>query len=106
MVAAVSGLKTHAPLRTRVGIATGLVVWALLSTPNFAARLQSIAEADSVVIAESTRKLVGNLFETPARTALWVLSPLCFRSRALPAPHSGAHTYSGERWVSSKNLLW
>ena len=32
-------------------------------TPNLAARLQSIAEPNSVVIAESTRGLVGNLFE-------------------------------------------
>ena len=32
-------------------------------TPNLAARLQSVAEPNSVVIAESTRKLVGNLFE-------------------------------------------
>src|SRR5262249_35462070 len=32
-------------------------------TPNLAARLQGIAEPNSVVIAESTRRLVGNLFE-------------------------------------------
>jgi hypothetical protein len=32
-------------------------------TPNLAARLQAIAEPDSVVIAEGTRKLLGNLFE-------------------------------------------
>src|SRR6202044_1146905 len=32
-------------------------------TPNLAARLQSIAEPDKVVIAEGTRKLLGNLFE-------------------------------------------
>jgi hypothetical protein len=32
-------------------------------TPNLAARLQGIAEPDSVAIAESTRKLLGNLFE-------------------------------------------
>jgi class 3 adenylate cyclase len=32
-------------------------------TPNLAARLQGVAEPNSVVIAESTRKLVGNLFE-------------------------------------------
>ena len=32
-------------------------------TPNLAARLQGIAEPNSVVIAESTRKLLGNLFE-------------------------------------------
>ena len=71
LVAAVSDLKTHAPLQTRVGIATGLVVVSGASqeqaivgeTPNLAARLQSIAEPNSVVIAESTRKLVGNLFE-------------------------------------------
>ena len=76
LVAAVSGLKTHAPLQTRVGIATGLVVVGDLigsgasqeqaivgETPNLAARLQGIAEPNGVVIAESTRKLVGNLFE-------------------------------------------
>ena len=76
LVAAVGGLKTHAPLQTRVGIATGLVVVGDLigsgasqeqaivgETPNLAARLQGLAEPNSVVIAESTRKLVGNLFE-------------------------------------------
>jgi class 3 adenylate cyclase len=76
LVAAVGALKTHAALQTRVGIATGLVVVGDLigsgasqeqaivgETPNLAARLQGIAEPNSVVIAESTRKLVGNLFE-------------------------------------------
>ena len=76
LVAAVSNLKTHAALQTRVGIATGLVVVGDLigsdasqeqaivgETPNLAARLQGVAEPNSVVIAESTRKLVGNLFE-------------------------------------------
>jgi predicted ATPase len=69
-------LKTHAPLQTRVGIATGLVVVGDLigsgasqeqaivgETPNLAARLQSIAEPNTVVIAEGTRRLLGNLFE-------------------------------------------
>jgi len=32
-------------------------------TPNLAARLQGIAEPNTVVIAQGTRKLVGNLFE-------------------------------------------
>jgi predicted ATPase len=32
-------------------------------TPNLAARLQGVAEPNTVVIAESTRKLLGNLFE-------------------------------------------
>jgi class 3 adenylate cyclase len=76
LVAAVGQLKTHSPLQTRVGIATGLVVVGELigsgasqeqaivgETPNLAARLQALAEPNSVIIAESTRKLVGNLFE-------------------------------------------
>jgi class 3 adenylate cyclase/predicted ATPase len=76
LVAAVGAQKTHAPLQTRVGIATGLVVVGDLigsgeaqergivgETPNLAARLQGIAEPNSVVIAENTRKLVGDLFE-------------------------------------------
>ena len=76
LVATVGALKTHAPLQTRVGIATGLVVVGDLigsgasqeqaivgETPNLAARLQGVAEPNSVVIAESTRKLVGNLFD-------------------------------------------
>ena len=76
LVATVGQLKTHASLQTRIGIATGLVVFGDLigsgasqeqaivgETPNLAARLQGVAEPNSVVIAESTRKLVGNLFE-------------------------------------------
>ncbi|WP_456721277.1 MULTISPECIES: ATP-binding protein [unclassified Bradyrhizobium] len=76
LVAAVSALKSPVSLRTRVGIATGLVVVGDLigsgeaqergivgETPNLAARLQGIAEPNMVVIAESMRKLLGNLFE-------------------------------------------
>ncbi len=76
LVGAVSALKSNAPLQTRVGIATGLVVVGDLigsgaaqeqavvgETPNLAARLQGIAEPNTVVIAESTRRLLGNLFE-------------------------------------------
>src|SRR5450631_550398 len=76
LVTAVGDLKTHAALQTRVGIATGVVVVGDLigsgasqeqaivgDTPNLAARLQGVAEPNSVVIAESTRKLVGGLFE-------------------------------------------
>jgi len=63
-------------LQARVGIATGLVVVGDLigegsaqeqsvvgETPNLAARLQALAEPDTVVIAASTRRLVGELFE-------------------------------------------
>src|SRR5215467_5575226 len=76
LIAAVIALKTPASLQTRVGIATGVVVVGELigsgeaqergivgETPNLAARLQGIAEPNSVVIAETTRKLLGNLFE-------------------------------------------
>jgi class 3 adenylate cyclase len=59
-------------LQTRVGIATGLVVVSEGSVQEqsvvgealyLAARLQAIAEPDTVVIAASTRRLVGNLFD-------------------------------------------
>src|SRR6516162_9024010 len=63
-------------LQARVGIATGLVVVGDLigegsaqeqavvgETPNLAARLQALAEPDTVVIAAGTRRLVGALFE-------------------------------------------
>jgi class 3 adenylate cyclase len=76
LIAAVTALKAPASLRTRVGIATGIVVVGDLiglgeaqergivgETPNLAARLQALAEPNSVVIAEATRKLLGNLFE-------------------------------------------
>jgi class 3 adenylate cyclase len=76
LVAATGDLKTHAALKTRVGIATGLVVVGDLigsgasqeqaivgDTPNLAARSQGVAEPNCVVIAEGTRKLLGNLFE-------------------------------------------
>jgi class 3 adenylate cyclase/predicted ATPase len=76
LILAVSGLKFVPPLRSRVGIATGLVVVGDLvgageaqergivgETPNLAARLQAIAEPNTVVVAESTRKLLGNLFD-------------------------------------------
>src|SRR6516225_4254413 len=76
LIATVIALKTPASLQTRVGIATGLVVVGDLigsgeaqergivgETPNLAARLQGIAEPNAVVIAEATRRLLGNLFE-------------------------------------------
>ena len=77
LIAAVGGAQdTCRSLQTRVGIATGLVVVGDLigsgeaqergivgETPNLAARLQGIAEPNMVVIAEGTRRLLGNLFE-------------------------------------------
>ena len=76
LIEAVGRLKSGAPLQTRVGMATGLVVVGDLigsgelrergivgETPNLAARLQGIAEPNTVVIADSTRKLIGDLFK-------------------------------------------
>ncbi|RWC46479.1 MAG: adenylate/guanylate cyclase domain-containing protein [Mesorhizobium sp.] len=63
------------PLAARVGIATGLVIVGDLvgegaaqeeavvgDTPNLAARLQAVAEPDSIVVAEATQRLVAGLF--------------------------------------------
>jgi class 3 adenylate cyclase/tetratricopeptide (TPR) repeat protein len=76
LISAATALESRAPLQTRVGIATGLVVVGELigsgdaeersivgQTPNLAARMQGIAEPNTVVMCESTRKLLGNLFE-------------------------------------------
>ena len=76
LVNEVAALKLPVLLQARVGIATGLVVVGDLigsggaqeynvvgETPNLAARLQLLAEPGAVVIAEGTRKLVGDLFE-------------------------------------------
>jgi class 3 adenylate cyclase/predicted ATPase len=77
IVEAVARLTTPSgeTLAARVGIATGLVVVGDLigegaaqeeavvgDTPNLAARLQMLAEPGAVIIAESTRRLVGALF--------------------------------------------
>jgi class 3 adenylate cyclase len=78
IIDALAGLETPAgePLAARVGIATGLVMVGELigegpaqeqtvvgETPNLAARLQALAEPGSVVIAQSTGRLLGGLFE-------------------------------------------
>ncbi|WP_172786836.1 MULTISPECIES: adenylate/guanylate cyclase domain-containing protein [Bradyrhizobium] len=77
MIAAIRQLKTGTDERAelRIAIATGLVVVGDLisgdaseehatigDTPNLAARLQSLAEPGVVVVASSTRRLLGDLF--------------------------------------------
>jgi class 3 adenylate cyclase len=80
LISAIRGLKlrTAIALDARVGIATGLVVvdvigegaaheWTVLGdTPNLAARLQTFAEPGTVLIAPSTHRLIGALFECRA----------------------------------------
>jgi class 3 adenylate cyclase len=72
MIKAVAALKVpnESKLEVRIGIATGVVVVGDQSTsevgetPNLAARLQAMAEPGSIVIADSTKKLIGDLFES------------------------------------------
>lgn len=70
-------------IQVRIGIHTGLVVvgeigdggkgelLALGETPNLAARLQGLAEPNTVVISAATDRLIAGLFE--CRT--WVFTP-------------------------------
>jgi predicted ATPase/class 3 adenylate cyclase len=137
LIQAVGGLKSSASLQIRVGIATGLVVVGDLigsgavqeqtvvgETPNLAARLQSIAGPSTVVIAESTRKLLGNLFDlqdlgaqdlkgvgAPVR-AWGVLRPAAVESRFEALHASGLTELVGReeelelllrRWSKAKN---
>jgi hypothetical protein len=81
IVRAVGRLPTPAgePLAARVGVAPGLVIVGDLvgegpareeavvgETPNLAARLQEAAQPGSVVIADGTRRLLGEVFELQA----------------------------------------
>ena len=78
IVARIKALKVRPglDLHVRIGVATGLVVAGDLIgsgaseervvlgvTPNLAARLQGLAEYDSVVISDGTHRLVGGFFD-------------------------------------------
>src|SRR2546425_7266285 len=84
---------THAsPLQVRIGIHTGLVVvgemgggdyreqMALGETPNIAARLQGMAEPDTVVISAATSRLIEGLF------ACQQLGPHALKGVSTPVP--------------------
>src|SRR6516164_1570679 len=76
VIDAIGDLATQEPLNVRIGIATGLVVVGDLigagaaqergvvgETPNLAARLQALARPGTLVVADSTRRQIGMLFE-------------------------------------------
>jgi class 3 adenylate cyclase len=76
VIDAVGRLTTPEPLNVRLGVASGLVVVGDLigagaaqergvvgETPNLAARLQTLAQPGTLVIAASTRRQIGALFE-------------------------------------------
>jgi class 3 adenylate cyclase len=76
VIEAVGRLRAREELRVRLGVATGLAVVGDLigedaarergvvgETPNLAARLQALATPNTVVIAEATRRQIGELFD-------------------------------------------
>src|SRR4051812_7747779 len=76
VVDAVGRLSAPEALQARIGVASGLVVVGDLigegaaqergvigETPNLAARLQALAAAGGIVIADATRRQIGALFE-------------------------------------------
>ena len=76
LIEAVSKLPDQEPIQVRIGVATGLVVVGDIvgsgeaqergvvgETPNLAARLQGIGAPNTLLIADGTRRLLGNLFE-------------------------------------------
>jgi class 3 adenylate cyclase len=75
IVAAVSQLAYTPPLQVRIGIHTGPVVvgeigssvkremLALGETPNLAARVQGIAQPDTLVVSAVTQRLIAGLFD-------------------------------------------
>jgi class 3 adenylate cyclase len=76
VIEAVGRVPAREDLRVRLGIATGLAVVGDLigagaaqergvvgETPNLAARLQTLTQPETLVIADSTRRQIGGLFD-------------------------------------------
>src|SRR3954452_4470854 len=95
IIAAVARLETRAgePLAVRIGIATGMVVVGDLGgegklrehsvvggAPNIAARVQALVEPNTVVVADSTRRLLGDIFnlrDLGAHQLKGISAPVC-----------------------------
>ena len=105
-LAAIEALRPQ-QLAVRIGIATGLVVVgdligagasqehpAIGETPNLAARLQAVAEPDTVVLSEATRAQLGRMFE------LEELGPFALKGFDKPVKAWGAR---GETGASSRS---
>ena len=76
IIAAVNAISVASPLSVRIGMSTGIVVVgdtgsgdssvpssAVGETPHIAARLQSLALLDSIIISEATSRLVAGAFD-------------------------------------------
>jgi class 3 adenylate cyclase len=109
VVEAVRRLQLPQALQVRIGLATGLAVVGDLigsgaaqeqavigETPNLAARLQALAEPDATVIAETTRRLVGSLFDYQSLGEVEV--------KGLPTPVRAFRVF-GESRVGSRLLV-
>ena len=106
IVAEIRRLGTAELLQVRIGLASGLAVVGDLigsgaaqeqavigETPNLAARLQALAEPDTIVIGENTRRLIGNLFEYQS------LGEVDIKGLTGSVP---AYRILGESWVDSQ----
>jgi class 3 adenylate cyclase len=136
LIRAVIAINAQVPLQSRVGVATGLVVVGDLigtgaaqeqaivgETPNLAARLQGVAEPNMAVIADGTRRLLGNLFELEdlgAKELKGIVGPVpawaVIRARSVESRFEALHTTSltaligreeesellGRRWARAK----
>ncbi|KUJ73472.1 guanylate cyclase [Ruegeria marisrubri] len=116
------------PLRARIGISTGLVVVGTIhgaglkehdvvmgETPNLAARLQSLADPDTLVISPSTRRLIGNAFELEdkgwfslkgfsEKVQVWTVTGLArIERRFQTRPEAGESRLVG-RWTEFRKL--
>ena len=137
IIEAVDGLDTPVDLSIRIGVATGPVVvgdsrgddrddakLAVGETPNLAARIQGAAAADTVLIADATRRLLGGTFELddlgspdlkgidPATTVYRVIGETVAESRFEAAHAAGMTPFVGrqtettllaERWSQAKD---
>jgi predicted ATPase/class 3 adenylate cyclase len=118
IIAAIARLETPAaePLAVRIGLATGLVLVGDLSgdgalwehavvgdTPNVAARLQDLAEPGTIVVAASTRRLLGDLFRLrdlgghdvkgiAERVAAWAVEGMSASESRFEAVHAAGLT--------------
>jgi len=100
MVRAVKSVEAPEPVRVRIGIATGPVVvgetgagdasvpkLAVGETPNLAARAQGLANADDIVVIESTHREAGSAFvyeDLGERILKGIVEPIrCWRVKGL-----------------------
>lgn len=110
VVEAAEGLEAAGErLAVRIGIATGVVVVGEIigageaqergvvgETPNLAARLQAMTDPGNVLVAESTRRLLGSIFEVESLGA----QPLKGFDKPVEAFRIVAETWSGDRFAA------